>query len=288
MSNATDSNTVSFEFYHYHPNMGGAVLFIFLFIATTGYHAFQMFRTRTWFLTSFVVGGVFEVIGYIGRAISSKQSPDWTLVPYMIQTLFLLLAPALLAASIYMLLGRIILALKAESHALLQKKWLTKLFVTGDVLSFLLQGAGGGIQSSGNMDSFKTGERIIVVGLFIQIFFFGFFIIVATHFYWKLRRYPIPRASSPDIPWRKHLHVLYMASFLIMVRSVFRLAEYLQGNDGYLLHHEIYLYIFDALLVFVTMLLLNVVHPAEIARCMDLIPDGGDMPLYAHRRYTAV
>jgi hypothetical protein len=148
--------------------------------------------------------------------------------------------------------------------------------------------AGGGIQSSGNMDSFKTGERIIVVGLFIQIFFFGFFIVVATHFYWKLKRYPIPRASSPDIPWRKHLHVLYMASFLIMVRSVFRLAEYLQGNDGYLLHHEIYLYIFDALLVFVTMLLLNVVHPAEITRCLDLIPGDGDVPLYAHRRYTAV
>jgi hypothetical protein len=62
MSNATDSNTVSFEFYHYHPNMGGAVLFIFLFIATTGYHAFQMFRTRTWFLTSFVVGGVCQSV----------------------------------------------------------------------------------------------------------------------------------------------------------------------------------------------------------------------------------
>ncbi|KAL3487864.1 RTA-like protein [Aspergillus germanicus] len=188
-----------------------------------------------------------------------------------------------------MLLGRIILALKAESHALLQKKWLTKVFVTGDVLSFLLQGAGGGIQSSGNMDSYKTGERIIVVGLFIQIFFFGFFIIVASHFYWKLQRFPIPRASSPDIPWRKHLHVLYMASFLIMVRSVFRLAEYLQGNNGYLLHHEIYLYIFDALLIFVTMVLLNVVHPAEIARCVEWVPGGGpDVPLYAHRRYTAV
>ncbi|KAL4746835.1 hypothetical protein BDW72DRAFT_206999 [Aspergillus terricola var. indicus] len=269
MANATDSNTVSFKFYHYEPSMGGAVLFIILFIATTGYHAFQTFRTRTWFLTSFVVGGVFEVIGYIGRAVSSKQSPDWTLGPYITQTLFLLLAPALLAASIYMLLGRIILALKAESHALLQKKWLTKVFVTGDVLSFLLQGAGGGIQSSGNMDSYKTGERIIVVGLFIQIFFFGFFIIVATHFYWKLQRFPIPRASSPDIPWRKHLHVLYTTSFFIMVRSVFRLAEYLQGIDGYLLHHEIYLYIFDALLIFVTMVLLNVVHPAEIARCLD-------------------
>lgn len=83
-----------------------------------------------------------ETIGYIGRAMSSKESPDWTLGSYLVQTLFLLLAPALLAASIYMLLGRIILALQAESHSLLKKKWLTKIFVTGDVLSFLLQGAG--------------------------------------------------------------------------------------------------------------------------------------------------
>jgi hypothetical protein len=58
------------------------------------------------------------------------------------QTLFLLLAPALLAASIYMFLRRIILILQAESHALMKKKWLTKVFITGDMLSFLLQGAG--------------------------------------------------------------------------------------------------------------------------------------------------
>lgn len=86
--------------------------------------------------------GAVEIVGYIGRAASSKQSPNWTLGPYIVQTLCLLLAPALLAASIYMLLGRIILVLQAESHAILKKKWLTKVFVTGDVLSFLLQGAG--------------------------------------------------------------------------------------------------------------------------------------------------
>lgn len=74
--------------------------------------------------------------------MSSRESPNWTLGPYLIQTLFLLLAPALLAASIYMFLGRIILVLQAESHAIMRKKWLTKVFVTGDVLSFLLQGSG--------------------------------------------------------------------------------------------------------------------------------------------------
>lgn len=53
-----------------------------------------------------------------------------------------------------------------------------------------------------------------------------------------------------------------------MIRSVFRLAEYLQGNNGYLLHHEIYLYIFDALLMFITMVTFNVVHPCEVGRLL--------------------
>lgn len=175
MPDTGDSEEAFFAFYRYDPSMSAAVLFTLLFIGTTGYHAFQMFKTRTWFFIPFVIGGIFEIIGYIGRAMSSKETPDWTLGPYIVQTLFLLLAPALLAASVYVLLGRIILLLQAESHALLGRKWLTKIFVTGDVLSFLLQGAGGGIQSSGNLDNLKNGERIIVVGLFVQIFFFGFF-----------------------------------------------------------------------------------------------------------------
>ncbi|KAE8391655.1 RTA1 like protein-domain-containing protein [Aspergillus alliaceus] len=219
MLDSRDSSGVAFAFYHYDPSMGGAIVFILLFISTTGYHIFQMFKSRTWFLIPFVIG--VEIIGYIGRAMSSNQSPNWTLGPYIVQTLFLLLAPALLAASIYMFLGRIILVLQAESHALLKRKWLTKIFVTGDVLSFLLQGADGGIQSSGNLDSIKN-----------------------------------------DIPWRKHLNVLYVTSFFIIVR-----------NNGYLLHYEIYLYIFDALLMFMTMAIFNIVHPQEIGRLLCFSTD---------------
>lgn len=83
-----------------------------------------------------------EWIGYVGRALSSQQSPNWTLAPYVIQTLCLLIAPALFAASIYMELGRIILLVEGEQHALIKKRWLTKIFVTGDVFAFGLQAAG--------------------------------------------------------------------------------------------------------------------------------------------------
>lgn len=57
---------------------------------------------------------------------------------------------------------------------------------------------------------------------------------------------------------------LYLGSFLIMVRSIFRVVEYLQGFDGYLLKHEAYLYVFDALLMVLVMVLFNWIHPSEI------------------------
>lgn len=57
---------------------------------------------------------------------------------------------------------------------------------------------------------------------------------------------------------------LFAASLLLVVRSIFLVAEYLQGFNGYFLSHQVYLYIFDALLMWLTMLLFNWKHPAEI------------------------
>lgn len=48
------------------------------------------------------------------------------------------------------------------------------------------------------------------------------------------------------------------------------------GEDGYLLSHEIFLYIFDAVLMLITMAIYNVMHPSRIickarrdARCLE-------------------
>jgi hypothetical protein len=181
------------------------------------------------------------------------------------QTLLLLLGPALLAASIYMILGRIILLTDGEKYALVRRTWLTKIFVGGDVLSFLAQGAGGGILSSakGDKDKKKLGERLIVVGLFIQLLFFGVFVIVSALFQRKAKDH---LAKVPaDITWKKHLYTLYVISIFIFIRSIFRVIEYIQGNDGYLLRNEVWLYIFDAALIFMVCAAMNIVHPGDIA-----------------------
>lgn len=60
------------------------------------------------------------------------------------------------------------------------------------------------------------------------------------------------------------MFTLYAASTLIMIRSIFRIIEYAQGFTGYLLEHEVYLYIFDATLMLAVVLIFNVVHPSEV------------------------
>jgi len=83
-----------------------------------------------------------ELIGYAGRAYSAHEAPDFTLTPYIAQSLLLLLGPSFFAASIYMILGRIIRLTGGDTHSLIRPKRLTKIFVLGDVLSFFIQSGG--------------------------------------------------------------------------------------------------------------------------------------------------
>jgi hypothetical protein len=62
--------------------------------------------------------------------------------PYIVQTMLILVAPPLLAASIYMTLGRIVVKIDAENKNIIPVRFITKIFVIGDVISFLLQCGG--------------------------------------------------------------------------------------------------------------------------------------------------
>lgn len=127
---------------------------------------------------------------------------------------------------------------------------------------------GGGIQATGTVSALSTGSHLVVGGLFIQLLFFGGFIAVAVHFDVAMHKVPTSRTHSV-VPWRKHLVTLYIASVLIMIRSVFRVVEYLQGFSGYLLSHEVYLYIFDSVLMLCVMVIFNFVHPSEVVALVN-------------------
>ncbi|KAI4767702.1 RTA1 like protein [Aureobasidium sp. EXF-3400] len=252
---------MAFEYYAYTPSKAIAIIACLIFVAITSLHLWQLFRTRTWFFIPFVLGGLFEVIGFAARAKSASQHPNYTLIPYIMQSLFLLLAPTLFAASIYMELGRILDLTDGDSRSPVRRKWLTKVFVLGDTLSFLTQSGGGGMLAGGS----SFGNKIIIGGLFVQLLFFGLFLTSSVIFHKRMRKNPTTKVLTLPLPWVKHVRALYIGSVMILVRSVYRLIEYIQGGtSGYIVEHEYLLYALDALLMFLVMLVFFWVHPSEI------------------------
>ncbi|CRL30386.1 RTA1 like protein [Penicillium camemberti] len=161
---------IDFQLYRYTPSFAAAVVFIVLFFLTTLYHICQLVKSRSWYFIAFVMGGIrkllnlsimpqflffgdspqayhadpsdpkVQIIGYIARAMAHTNTKS---VPiYAIQIILILLAPPLYAASIYMVLGRLILHLRAQLYSVVPLKWMTGIFVTGDVIAFLMQAAG--------------------------------------------------------------------------------------------------------------------------------------------------
>lgn len=203
-----------------------------------------------------------EAVGYGGRIWSHYHKSG--LPGFIIQALLILIAPALFAATIYMILGRIIALVDGEPYSVIRLKWLTKIFVSGDCLSFLIQSMGGGIQAGGTLALLHMGEKIIVAGLLIQIVFFGFFVVTSVCFHLRIRAQPTRLSISSEIPWQRNMTVLYLTSGIILVRSIFRVVEYLMGNNGWILQHEYMLYLFDAILMIAVVAIFLWRHPGTL------------------------
>lgn len=171
------------------------------------------------------------------------------------------------------MLGRIVLMLGADKALFVRRTWLTQIFVTGDVICFLCQAGGAGLLSSGNLGLINTGNDIIVAGLFIQVVFFGLFVIAAGLFHYRLVKLP-GYSQNTERPWKKHMAGLYIVSILIFVRSIVRCVEYIEGFFGYIITHEVFLYCFDATPMFVAVVTMNWTHPGEVAKHVRELKSG--------------
>lgn len=120
----------------------------------------------------------------------------------------------------------------------------------------------------------KIGENVIIVGLFVQLFVFSCFVVVSAVFHWRMRKAPTSQAQEPQIRWQTYLITLYITSVLILIRSIFRVIEYLEGNDGPLMSSEVYVFIFDGVLMLCVLVWMNWFHPSEIGILLR-----GDAPI---------
>ncbi|KAJ3472977.1 hypothetical protein NLG97_g10597 [Lecanicillium saksenae] len=121
----------------YVPSLPVACVAIALFGILTSGVVWRSISTRTRFAIPFAIGGLFEIVGYVARAAAPDKTDN--LILFILQSVFILVAPALFAASIYMVLSRLARSVHGERHLVIPPRWLTRVFVLGDVFSFLVQ-----------------------------------------------------------------------------------------------------------------------------------------------------
>ncbi|KAK9239234.1 RTA1 like protein-domain-containing protein [Lipomyces kononenkoae] len=245
----------------YIPSLAASAVFAILFFVATCLIGFRMYKTKTWFCTAFVIGCFMEIIGYCGRAFCVYMTDQ--VAPYIIQATFILLPPAFFAATIYMILARIIRLVDGDHLSVVKPQIVTALFVTGDILSLVVQSLGSPFFAHDNLRTVAT--TLVIVGLAIQLISFTFFAVCAIIFHMRFRRNPTARSYQVDPKWVQTLYMLYAISVLIVIRSVFRIVEYVFGQDGYPISHEWTLYSFDSVPMISVTIIFFVHYPTNFA-----------------------
>ncbi|KAJ2989742.1 hypothetical protein NUW58_g3313 [Xylaria curta] len=259
------NGTMVVVFYEYRPNREAGFAFLALFALATFGHIVYLFYLRAWSFIPFILGGLAEAFGYYGRAMS-HDAPD-KVGPWILQNLLLLASPPLLAASIYMTLGRIAIAVGARNYMPINPKLLTPLYVLIDIGTLATQLGGSILPASGDPSAIELSKKVVLGGLIAQLVALTVFIFITWLVKRRINRTPTRVIlEDPSVNWKNHFRAIMAVTLLIVVRSIVRTIEYLQGEDGFVISHEEFIYVFDALPMFLVMIIYLALHPGRLIR----------------------
>jgi hypothetical protein len=159
--------------YGYRPELGPNLALLAVFGSVIVCQLALVFIYRLWSYSLIIASGcVLELVGYIGRLL--MHGNPWSDVGLRIQIICLILAPSLLAASVYLTLKHLVLYFGPE-YSRLKPRLYTWLFIGCDVGSILLQAAGGGVAASAGKKNKKSttladaGNSIMLAGIAFQV-----------------------------------------------------------------------------------------------------------------------
>jgi hypothetical protein len=173
--------------------------------------------------------------------------------------------PVISTAGIYLTLARVIMHYGPHNSRLTPKAY-TITFMCSDLIALVLQSAGGGIadQSSLSRSVRNSGVHLMVAGLSFQVLSILVFMVLCGEFFWRVkndRNQPVGSMYRDASSRHFRLFVIGMlcsvprlfslyhtngrtsafslATFFILIRSLFRVAELAHGFDGKLANDQV-------------------------------------------------
>ena len=144
----------------------------------------------------------------------------------------------------FLLLMEISVMVYGESISRVKPVWYTRFFIACDIVSLSLQGAGGGIASAATKPSTMTlGNRLVLVGLVLQIVSLLLFATMCAEFAFRVRKHAAERDLAyselrTSSRFRGFLWGLAVAFITIFTRCVYRVIELGGGWNNKLMREE--------------------------------------------------
>ncbi|KAL5343277.1 RTA1 like protein-domain-containing protein [Aspergillus crustosus] len=222
--------TVEDTIYGYAPNLAVNALFCAIFGACCIVQLVQMLRWRMWsFGIAMLLGCSSEAVGYIGRILLHDN--PYSDAGFETQICTLTMGPAFWSAAIYLTLKHEVIVLGRE-FSLLKANWYAYIFVTCDLISLGLQGAGGGLAATATTPhDTDIGSDVMIAGIIWQVVTLSAFATISLHFLLRIQRAPKHRLSvEAQKLWESRRFWVFcsgiaLAFLTTYVRCVYRIAE---------------------------------------------------------------
>ncbi|CAI4786779.1 ANL_collapsed_G0050220.mRNA.1.CDS.1 [Saccharomyces cerevisiae] len=274
------------------PNLRFNITMIVIWGILLTIHVVQLLMRQYWFSIAFVCTGILEVLGFIGRTWSHSNVADMD--AFLLNMICLTIAPVFTMGGIYYQLAKLIEVYGHRFSLLPSPMAYSFIFICSDIVSLVVQAVGGGLCGVAVTDgtSTTTGNHVFIAGLAIQVASMAIFLMLWFHFLFRIyisvrwehiNSRPISLSllkisqTEVDYLYREKFHFLRLepkrwvfhyfnlamtvAVLTIFTRCCYRLAELVVGWDGYLITHEWYFIILDALMMAIATVTLTIFHP---------------------------
>ncbi|KAM7197170.1 hypothetical protein V8F20_006719 [Naviculisporaceae sp. PSN 640] len=264
-----DGKYVEGSIYFYAPNKGAPVFFAVAFAASGIYHAYQCVHYQSWRLTGlYVFCAMLFTAGFIVREMGAFDYSH--LIKFIVTICLVYAAPPLYELANYNILGRILYYVPYHSPIHPGRVITTLGFISAVVEALNGNGASYSSNLSLPKDKQEMGKNLIKASLLIQIVVIALFLLLAGIFHRRCQR-----SGLLNDKLRGALYTLYASQGLLIIRTIFRIVEYFSladlhygfGQDPMtlspLIRYEWFFYFFEATLMFVNQVLMNVRHPRK-------------------------
>ncbi|KAF3038074.1 hypothetical protein E8E12_001230 [Didymella heteroderae] len=263
----------SWQVIDYRPSLAGNAIYMTIYILLLLAQGYLGVRHKTWKYTALLVTGLLgEMVGYAGRLMLNAN--PFLMNNFLVNLIPLTLAPALFTAAIYLSLSRVLFILDpSNAYSRLKPRLYTYVFVGCDLLALVLQAIGGALAATAkDKRGSDQGVRVMIAGLVSQVVTMALFLGLWADFAVRMKRargrmtgrlgmYEVLEASSV-FKWFQWS--LFVATVLIFVRCIYRVAELWEGFGGHLANHEASFMVFEGPMVIIAVAGLTWFHPGRV------------------------